>query len=91
MIKRCRTRFKKARHIADKWEDFLREHISLRGSSTGFKKIKIKYYSNYVNSKLNDNKHVLFVFIEFGKEFDAIMVSKIIETCDWEFIKAIRK
>jgi Reverse transcriptase (RNA-dependent DNA polymerase) len=62
---------------------YLDKHNILNKLQFGFQKNKstsdlLSHFSNYINSKLNDNKHVIAIFIDFSKAFDTINHSKLI-------------
>lgn len=53
----------------------------------GFQKNKstsdlLSIFSNFINSKLNDNQHVIALFIDFSKAFDTINHSLLISSLD---------
>ena len=44
----------------------------------------LAYFNNYINSKLNQNKHVIVVFLDLKKAFDTLSHIKIIESLENE-------
>lgn len=71
------------RCIANVLHDYLLNHKIINIHQFGFQKHKstsdlLSIFSDFINSKLNDNKHVLGLFIDFSKAFDTLNHSKLI-------------
>ena len=66
-----------------KLTNYLQQHGIINKFQYGFQKNKstsdlLSLFSNYVNSKLNDNHHIVALFVDFSKAFDTINHEKLI-------------
>lgn len=75
------------RSVASKLSEYLVNFGIINQHQFGFQKKKgtndlLILFSDYINSKLNDNKHVVALFIDFSKAFDTLNHSKLISALE---------
>jgi hypothetical protein len=74
--------------------EYLNKHGILNSKQFGFQKGKststlLLEFSNFVNSKLNDNLHILALFVDFSKAFDTINHQKLLQALESIGIRGI--
>jgi hypothetical protein len=70
-------------YIAEQLMDYLTEHKLIDANQYGFQQDKstnlhLERYVNLINNKLNEQMHVISLFIDFSKAFDVINHSKLL-------------
>lgn len=72
------------KYISNAIQDYLYRFGILDAAQYGYQKNKgtiglLEKVTNFINGKLNENKHILCLFIDFSKAFDSINHAKLIE------------